>query len=149
MLTKNKEDCVFAVMLLYWFEKCASWCRQDDELKLLVIKRLLAKNEKLMSILRSCKIEDRFSDVEIDFEIKWLDRKWRCKSLLNANVSWQKRQIWKKRKDVRFRFDADIWQCEISAIWLIEANLIDVELRLLTKTLNLKNLIFDKSADLK
>ena len=47
-------------------------------------------------ILRSCRIE--FSDERFDLKIKWINRKWRWKLLLNVNVSWQKRQIWKKFK---------------------------------------------------
>ena len=116
--------------------------------EILVIERLLAKNKELMSVLRSCRAEERSSDDWFDLEIRWIDRRWRCKSLLNANVPWQKRQIWEEQRVLMTAcFDADIWQCEVSAVWLIEASLTDVELRLLIKMSNLSDLI--KVADLK
>ena len=78
------------------------------------------------SISRSCRTE--FSNDRFDLEIKWVSRRWRCKSLLNAKISWQKRQIWEKQKIVAECFDAKLAICEVLAVRLIEANSIDVEL---------------------
>ena len=123
-------------MILYWFEK---WCCDIDEIELLIQMWIICsrktKNLIIKSILRSCKIE--FSNDYFDLKIKWINFKWRCKLLLNVKISWQKRQIWKNR----CCFDVNIWQCEIFAIWLIETNLIDVELKLIVK---MSNLIFDE-----